>query len=471
MNVVASTVTGSVTTAPQGQPGSRKATPGADASLFANLLASVGHTDPQSAEAAADDATPLKAAAGADPTDPTDTTELASTRAAQEDAQSALINLLSWSRPQGTNAPESLGASAGLAPAEGLSVEADAAPASPSTAPLLGEQRTRGATGIDISGLLPVAESAADALDTQTLSLAATPKDADAAPKTTAPGNAALRASGLAGQPVAGSTAPASERALTTTAATQARVLARESFVSTPPTPAPAAIQPSRSTVALDSRSPKSSPPTGLSTRVTAADSVAPTLSLSAADHSRQRTSSLAATTPTTMVDAGFAPLPDLAPRDSASSSSSLPADALATTTPDAEPPAASHLGTHVLRHASLRVGDGGADAIDVQLSIKGQEVNVDFRTNSAETRHGLQHSAAPALGELLERNGMQLGGVSVGGQGLASGGGQGSGAQPERRPATPAAASTRGDERSAPVTDTASRPRADGSRPLDVFA
>jgi hypothetical protein len=128
------------------------------------------------------------------------------------------------------------------------------------------------------------------------------------------------------------------------------------------------------------------------------------------------------------------------------------------------------HLGAHTLRHASLRVGDGSAEAIDVQLSITGQEVQVDFRSDSAETRHGLQQSAAPALGELLERSGMQLGSVSVGGQGLASGGGQGAGAGAggERRSPQRDARATGSAE---PLAPAVARPRADGSRPLDVFA
>jgi hypothetical protein len=134
--------------------------------------------------------------------------------------------------------------------------------------------------------------------------------------------------------------------------------------------------------------------------------------------------------------------------------------------TPEAETP--GHLGAHQLRHASLRVGEGSAEAIEVQLEISGQEVRVDFRTDSAETRQGLQQSATPALGELLERSGMQLGGVSVGGQGLAGGDGRGSGGDAQRR-------HTGQDGRTGAATEAAPaapvRPRTDGSRPLDVFA
>lgn len=137
---------------------------------------------------------------------------------------------------------------------------------------------------------------------------------------------------------------------------------------------------------------------------------------------------------------------------------------------PEAEGETPGHLGTHQLRHASLRVGEGSAEAIDVQLKISGQEVRVDFRTDNAETRQGLQQSASPALGDLLERSGMQLGSVSVGGQSLTSGGGQssGSGGDAERRH-TAQASRTGGTTGAAPAAPT--RPRTDGSRPLDVFA
>ena len=133
---------------------------------------------------------------------------------------------------------------------------------------------------------------------------------------------------------------------------------------------------------------------------------------------------------------------------------------------PDPEAEQISHWGSQNLRHASLRVGQGGEDAIDIQLSMSGQEVRVDFRTDNAETRASLQQSAGESLGELLQRSGIQLGDVSVGAQGQRQDGGaerRETGASQARRP-TEAAAEPR-------ATPAVAQPRADGSQPLDVFA
>jgi flagellar hook-length control protein FliK len=133
----------------------------------------------------------------------------------------------------------------------------------------------------------------------------------------------------------------------------------------------------------------------------------------------------------------------------------------------EAEGPTVSHWGTQHLRHASLRVGDGGADAIDIQLAVKGQEVQVAFQTDNAEARATLRENAGAALGELMQRSGIQLGGVSVGSQGQSQGDGS--------HHARSTGLSTEAPGRSGPAAEPASRPvmgpRADGSRPLDVFA
>ena len=122
--------------------------------------------------------------------------------------------------------------------------------------------------------------------------------------------------------------------------------------------------------------------------------------------------------------------------------------------------------GTQNLRHASLRVTDGAREAIDVRLSLSGQEVHVDFRTDSAEARASLQHSANQSLGDMLQRSGIQLGGVSVGAQG------QSQERAPDQRSGNPNA--SRGDAQGtaseAAQTPSAPRPRADGSRPVDLF-
>ncbi len=139
------------------------------------------------------------------------------------------------------------------------------------------------------------------------------------------------------------------------------------------------------------------------------------------------------------------------------------PADARA----DAETPTVSHWGTQHMRHASLRVGGEGADAIDIQLAVKGQEVQVAFQTDNAEARATLRESAGESLADLLQRSGIQLGGVSVGSQGQA----QGDGSHQPR----PAGLSTEALGRASQATEPATRPvlapRTDGSRPLDVFA
>jgi len=131
----------------------------------------------------------------------------------------------------------------------------------------------------------------------------------------------------------------------------------------------------------------------------------------------------------------------------------------------EADGPTVSHWGTQHLRHASLRVGESGADAIDIQLSMKGQEVQVAFQSDSAEARASLREGASDALAELLQRSGIQLGHVSVGSQGQ-QGGGQAPHTstvsrgealrQPEPAPATP--------------LSPRPTPRADGSQPLDLF-
>lgn len=134
----------------------------------------------------------------------------------------------------------------------------------------------------------------------------------------------------------------------------------------------------------------------------------------------------------------------------------------------EAEGQQISHWGTQNLRHASLRVGQGGEDAIDIQLSVKGQEVQVDFRTDNADAQASLKNSADESLADMLQRSGIQLAGVSVGAQG-----------QGTDRNSTPgestAARAGRTSNRAtgtpaAPEAPRAAPLRADGSRPLDLF-
>jgi flagellar hook-length control protein FliK len=129
-----------------------------------------------------------------------------------------------------------------------------------------------------------------------------------------------------------------------------------------------------------------------------------------------------------------------------------------------------SHWGTQNLRHASLRVGQEGQDAIDIQLSVKGQEVQVDFRTDDANARQTLENSADGTLADLLQRSGIQLAGVSVGAH-TASGGEQRHAGPGESGGARPARSGDRvSGEATAPVAPRPAPLRADGSRPLDLF-
>jgi len=134
----------------------------------------------------------------------------------------------------------------------------------------------------------------------------------------------------------------------------------------------------------------------------------------------------------------------------------------------EAEGQQISHWGTQNLRHASLRVGQGGQDAIDIQLSVKGQEVQVDFRTDNADARASLENNADQSLADMLQRSGIQLAGVSVGAQGQGS----------DRRASSDETTAQRVGRASQRVTDTPVPPgptrtaplRPDGSRPLDLF-
>lgn len=134
-----------------------------------------------------------------------------------------------------------------------------------------------------------------------------------------------------------------------------------------------------------------------------------------------------------------------------------------------AEEPTVTHWGTQHLRHASLRVGgEAGEQAIDIQLSMQGQEVQVAFKTDSAEARASLRENAGESLADLLGKSGIQLGGVSVGAQGQS---GSRSDAGAARQPGLRGVAPTNQTTPSAAQRPASTAPRADGSQPLDVFA
>lgn len=127
---------------------------------------------------------------------------------------------------------------------------------------------------------------------------------------------------------------------------------------------------------------------------------------------------------------------------------------------------------THGLRHASLRVGEKGEEAIDIRLSLAGDALNVDFRTDQADIRASLQQHAGDSLSDLLQRSGIQLGDVSVGAQHP----GQDQGQNPSGQPPAPDVRGTPASRTDATGSATQdmprapARPRSDGSRPVDLF-
>lgn len=120
------------------------------------------------------------------------------------------------------------------------------------------------------------------------------------------------------------------------------------------------------------------------------------------------------------------------------------------------------------LRQASLRIGEAGENAIDVRLSLTGQELDLSFRTDSAEARAELRQNAEGTLADLLQRGGIQLGDVSVSDQRGQQG--QEGPATPVARPGAPSGRAETAAAPAGPAVPVAPRPRSDGSRPLDLF-
>lgn len=129
-----------------------------------------------------------------------------------------------------------------------------------------------------------------------------------------------------------------------------------------------------------------------------------------------------------------------------------------------------THWGAGHVRHASLRVGGEGEDAIDIRLQMQGQEVQVGFATDDAQTRELLREQAPQVLGELLGRSGVELGGVSVGAQGQP-GHHTGSGTPAERAAGIERTGRSGRTEATAAPALQPLQPKTDGNRPLDVFA
>ncbi len=121
------------------------------------------------------------------------------------------------------------------------------------------------------------------------------------------------------------------------------------------------------------------------------------------------------------------------------------------------------------LRQAQLRIGEAGKDALEIQLTLTGRELDLGFRSDNADTRQALASGVDDTLSELLQRSSLQLGEVTVGEQrGQASDGGSHQGGS-RKPPATQAQSQPPTEGTVPPPTDSA-RPRSDGSRPLDLF-
>jgi len=114
------------------------------------------------------------------------------------------------------------------------------------------------------------------------------------------------------------------------------------------------------------------------------------------------------------------------------------------------------------IQNAQLKLEGFGAEPIEVTISVKGQEAQIDFRTDQPELRQMLE-GALVQLKEALAREGLVLSGVSVGSSGQEGAGAQDRRQRPNTRQATVTtqeASPTIGLQRASPVA----------GRSLDVF-
>ena len=114
------------------------------------------------------------------------------------------------------------------------------------------------------------------------------------------------------------------------------------------------------------------------------------------------------------------------------------------------------------IQNAQLKLEGFGAEPVEVNISLKGQEAQIDFRTDQPEVRQMLE-GALTQLKETLAREGLVLSGVSVGASGQDGSGAQERRQQPEARQTTVLpheAGATVGLQRSTPSA----------GRALDVF-
>ncbi|WP_439517880.1 flagellar hook-length control protein FliK [Hydrogenophaga sp.] len=406
-----------------------------ESDLFASLLGLVSDTHPApDASAAALDDTP------------------AETPAPDGQEQNPLAALLAWAAPAAAASAAGAASDKATANPPAVSTTTTAAAADPGW-PARGRPED---VGVDISGMTPVAQDAG--VPAEVLPTPANPATTAARPAfATAASRPAFASRADASQPSAVPAMVWQRGAVSGTDALQQQ-FASQSAQHTQGLPAMHV----RSTVAMDERfTPAAS---GAWQASTPADA--------GIEWTLPGTGGLRATPSDAGPSIGGAALSDgasLGDSTGGSTGDALPGDQGGQAhdgTPaerEADGPTVSHWGTQHLRHASLRVGESGADAIDIQLSMKGQEVQVAFQSDNAEARASLREGASDALAELLQRSGIQLGHVSVGSQGQQGGGSS---------PHTPTV--SRGDlvgraetPPPAPATPT---PRADGSQPLDLF-
>lgn len=76
------------------------------------------------------------------------------------------------------------------------------------------------------------------------------------------------------------------------------------------------------------------------------------------------------------------------------------------------------------VRQATLRVGHGWQQAMDVKLSMKNGQAEIEFLTDHEAARSAIAQGGAEVLRELLAQSGIDLGQVSVGAQNAGQGNG-----------------------------------------------
>jgi len=120
------------------------------------------------------------------------------------------------------------------------------------------------------------------------------------------------------------------------------------------------------------------------------------------------------------------------------------------------------------VRQATLRVGNGWQQAMDVKLSMKNGRAHIEFQTDHEAARSAIAQGGSEVLRELLAQSGIALGEVSIGAQ---AGGGSGTGADPHHAPQArgTGAVMTAGTDAAA-TSGTALRPRASHSAGLDLY-